>query len=155
MVVRLQMLKRASCACVQHATSYFSPYTHHLANITPYPRSGSLLFAASLRLHYSCAWEITDIQGSGGCGERVARGCGGETGCFREPSRHLHTCLSTETLHRARTRLAHHDAASVTCFSVSYLPIKAALAWGLDIGLPGCHTMVFCRIGSWVFGSDC
>jgi len=123
-VVRLQMLRRASCACIQHATSYFSPYTHQLANITPYPRSESLVSTASMQLHYSCAWMITDIQGSGGCGERMPHGCGGETGCFREPSRHLHTCLSTETLDRARTRLAHADAVSVTCFFALYLPIE-------------------------------
>lgn len=63
--------------------------------------------------------------------------------------------LSTKTLHRAQTRIAHADAASVTCLLVPYLSIKAGFAWGLDAGLPGCHAMVLCRIGSWVLGSDC
>ena len=88
-VVRLQMLKRASCACTQHATSYFCPYTHQ-RNITPFSHSESLVSTESLQLHYSCKWRITDTQGSGRSGERMPRGCGGETGCFRrEPSRHL------------------------------------------------------------------
>ena len=119
-VVRLQLLKRASCARIQHATSYFSPYTHQL-NITPFSHSESLLSAASLRLRYSCTWSPRGLLIYR---DRVAAGNTCRMVVVARPAasanRHATStkCLSTETLHRARTRFAYADTADIPCFLV-------------------------------------